>query len=213
MILNHYLMLSKLINYYDVLFVLQQHFRICLWCQCINLVSSSPSFLSGLRYPSCHLNLTTVSDADAVQLPDAQEETCFSLGQSTKPSCPSAMAPCFLNPAQRFNPHLLRGSPSPLRLEDVQTPSLVRGILFHITVQHNLMDCVEEWMFWVLSAATGPCLSALQKHLSLSGAEVMLIPPKSDHSERKQQNHRGPANSCQTRAKTSSTFLWLLLWM
>lgn len=113
-------MLSELINYDDVLFVLQQHFRICLWCQCINLVSSSPSFLSGLRYPSCHLNSTTASDADPDQSPDAQEETCFSLGPSGKPSCPSAITPCFLNTAQCFDPHLLVGSPSSLWLEEMQ---------------------------------------------------------------------------------------------
>lgn len=126
-------MLSEPINYYDVLFVLQQHFRMCLWCQHINLVSSSPSFLSGLRYPSCHLNSSTVSDADADsgQSPDAQEETCFSLGPSVKPSCPSAVTPCFLNSAQCLDPHLLSGSPSLMWLEDVQPPSFVCGILFH----------------------------------------------------------------------------------
>lgn len=135
MILNHYLTSSELINYYDVLFVLQQHFRTCFWCQCINLVSSSPSFLSGLRYPSHRLNSTTVSDADPGQSPDAQEETCFSLGPSGKPSCPSAITPCFLNTAQCFDPHLLMGSPSPMWPEDMQPPSFVPGILFPITVQ------------------------------------------------------------------------------
>lgn len=186
-------MLSELINYYDVLFVLQQHFRICLWCQCINLVSSSPSFLSGLRYPSCHLNSATISDTDPGQSPEAQEEACFSLGPSAKPSCPWAITPCFLNTAQCFDHHSLMGSPSPAWLEDMQTPSLVRGILFHITVQTQSNGLRWGMMFLVLSAGTGPCLSALQKHLRLADAELLLNPPKCcDHCERKQQDHMQP---------------------
>lgn len=137
MILNRYLMLSELINYYDVLFVLQQLFKICLWCQCINLVSSNPSFLSGLRYPPCNLNSTTGSDADPGQSPDAQEETCFSLGTRAKPSCPSAITPCFSNTAHCLDPHLLMGLPSLMWLEDMQSPSFVCRILLHITVQNQ----------------------------------------------------------------------------
>lgn len=123
---------SVLINYYDVLFVLQQCFRIRLCCQCINSVSSSPSSFSGLSPQSCHL--TTLSDADPGQSPDAQEETCFSLGPSAQPSSPSTLTLCFLNTVHYFDHNLLLSLPSPVWLEDVWAPNLVLEPPFRISV-------------------------------------------------------------------------------
>lgn len=111
-------LLFVLINYYEVLFLLQQHFRICLCCQCINPVSYNPSSFSGLRHQSCHLNATILSHAVSGQSPDAQEEPCFNLGPSAQPSSPSALTLWFLNTAQFFDHNLLRSLSSQMWLED-----------------------------------------------------------------------------------------------
>lgn len=108
--------MSALINYYDVLCVLQQCFRICVCCQCMNPVSSSSTSFSSLSHQSYQLNATALP----VKIPTCLQmlETCFSLGPSTQPSSPSALMRCFWSTAEYFDHSLWLSLSSPMWPED-----------------------------------------------------------------------------------------------